>query len=130
MRQSTERPELVASSRWLRCWRSPRRALRPARPRLTSPADLPSLETAVLVEPAIDVAELRLTAERDPRALGPLSIGTPAAGLLLNPVPFPEGPFWRLREPSEAWATDETIDFVVAAIEARRGALSRDRRGS
>jgi penicillin-insensitive murein endopeptidase len=65
-----------------------------------------------------DAETLRLTAQRDPRALGPLSIGTPDAGLLVNPVPFRAGPFWKLRDPSEAWATDETIDFVVGAIEA------------
>lgn len=72
-------------------------------------------DTVASLDPA---TELRLLAERDPRALGPLSIGTPDAGLLLNPVPFPEGPYWKLREPREAWATDETIAFVVTAIEA------------
>ena len=82
------------------------------------PADLPSLEDASLSEPAIDGEALRVTAARDSRALGPLSIGTPDAGLLLNPVPFPEGAFWRVREPRESWATDETIEFVVTAIEA------------
>jgi penicillin-insensitive murein endopeptidase len=65
-----------------------------------------------------DEASLRLIASRDPRALGALSIGAPDAGLLLNPMPFPAGPFWKLREPDEAWATDETIDFIVSAIEA------------
>ncbi len=70
-------------------------------------ADIP-LETEVLL----------VTAQRDPAALGPLSIGTPDAGLLLNPVPFPEGTFWTVRDPREAWATEETIDFIVDAIEA------------
>jgi murein endopeptidase len=66
-----------------------------------------------------DTAEaLLVTAQVDPRALGPLSIGTPAAGLLLNPVPFLPGPLWEVRNPSESWATEETIDFVVTAIEA------------
>ena len=78
-------------------------------------------------------ARLRDTAERDPRALGPLSIGTPDAGLLLNPVLFPEGAYWTLREPGESWATDETIDFIVNAIEAVEArypglAAARDRR--
>jgi penicillin-insensitive murein endopeptidase len=61
---------------------------------------------------------LLVTAQRDPEALGPLSIGTPDSGLLLNPVPFPEGPFWTVRDPSESWGTDETIAFIVTAIEA------------
>lgn len=80
-------------------------------------ADLPAAE-AEAAEPPDDAASLRLTAERDPSALGSLSIGTPDAGLLVNPVPFPEGWFWKLREPGESWATDETIGFVITAIEA------------
>jgi len=82
-----------------------------------APTELPALG---LVPDGLedDAATLRDRAEREPRALGPLSIGTPDAGLLLNPMPFPEGPFWTLREPDEAWATDETIDFIVNAIEA------------
>ena len=91
----------------------------------SSPGDLPAVrleptpaEAAVLEARDDEAVGLRLTAERDPRALGALSIGTPDAGLLLNPVPFPEGAFWKLREPDESWATDETIDFVVTAIEA------------
>jgi murein endopeptidase len=62
--------------------------------------------------------ELLAEAQRDPAALGPLSIGTPDAGLLLNPVPFPEGEFWRLRDPRESWGTDETIAYVITAIES------------
>ncbi|HXK11402.1 MAG TPA: penicillin-insensitive murein endopeptidase [Vicinamibacteria bacterium] len=69
-------------------------------------------------EPALDAEALLRTAKDDPAELGPLSIGSPDAGLLLNPVPFPPGPFWTVRDPSEAWATDETIDSIVTAIEA------------
>ncbi len=65
-----------------------------------------------------EVEDLLLVAQTDPAALGPLSIGTPDAGLLVNPVPFPEGPYWAVRDPTEAWATQETIDSVVTAIEA------------
>jgi penicillin-insensitive murein endopeptidase len=82
------------------------------------PAALASLEEVPLADAPIDGEALRVTAERNCRALGPLSIGTPDAGLLVNPVPFPEGAFWRLREPRESWATDETIGFVITAIEA------------
>ena len=83
-----------------------------------APTDLPVLEGLAPEVLENDVATLRDTAERDPRGLGPLSIGTPDAGLLLNPMPFPEGSYWTLREPDEAWATDETIDFIMNAIEA------------
>jgi penicillin-insensitive murein endopeptidase len=84
--------------------------------RLSAP-DGTLLEAAAFAPADNDGVSLRLTAERDPRALGPLSIGTPDSGLLLNPIPFPPGPYWKLREASETWATDETIDFVMAAIE-------------
>jgi murein endopeptidase len=66
----------------------------------------------------LDAEALLVTAQRDPAALGPLSIGTPDAGLLVNPVPFPDGALWTVRDPREAWGTEETIAFIVAAIEA------------
>jgi len=81
--------------------------------------EFPVLEDGSFAAPDVaDPESLRLTAERDPGSLGPLSIGTPDAGLLVNPVLFPGGPFWKLREPNEAWATDETIGFIVTAIES------------
>ena len=62
-------------------------------------------------------SELLLTlAQKDVAALGPLSIGTPDAGLLVNPLPMPEGPLWTIRNPLETWGTQETIDYVTAAI--------------
>jgi murein endopeptidase len=83
----------------------------PAAPLGTAPADVPP--------PAPPAAEALLaTAQHDPAELGPLSIGTPDAGLLVNPVPFPEGHFWKVRDPGESWATEETIDYIIDAIEA------------
>jgi murein endopeptidase len=88
----------------------------------TAPA--PDLPPPVLYAPleaedlSLEKETLLLTAQSDPAALGPLSIGTPDAGLLLNPVPFPEGPLWTLREPRESWGTDETIGYVITAIES------------
>jgi murein endopeptidase len=64
-----------------------------------------------------ETEELLVAAQRDPAALGPLSIGTPDAGLLLNPMPFPEGSLWTVRDPDESWGTDETIGYIVTAIE-------------
>ena len=66
----------------------------------------------------VDAEALLVAAQTDPAALGPLSIGTPDAGLLVNPAPFPDGPLWTVRDPSEAFATEETIAFIQAAIEA------------
>jgi penicillin-insensitive murein endopeptidase len=68
--------------------------------------------------PSREAEELLVAAQRDPSALGPLSIGTPDAGLLLNPVPFPEGSLWTVRDPRESWGTDEAIGYVVTAIES------------
>jgi murein endopeptidase len=83
-------------------------------------SDVPPVAAeAVLPELAPTGAEaLRVTAQTDPAALGPLSIGTPDSGLLVNPVPFPEGPYWVVRDPSESWGTEETIDSIITAIEA------------
>ena len=94
-----------------------------------SPADLPAAPATDHLAPGpsapgeaedlpLKTEALLVAAQRDPTALGPLSIGTPDAGLLLNPMPFPEGPFWAVRDPREAWGTDETVGYVVTAIEA------------
>jgi len=50
--------------------------------------------------------------------LGSLSMGKPNAGALLNGVPFPEGERWEVLDPSRAWATQETIDYLKTAIDA------------
>jgi penicillin-insensitive murein endopeptidase len=65
-----------------------------------------------------DPEALLVLARRDPVALGPLSIGTPDSGLLVNPMPMPSGSLWTVRNPLESWGTDETIDFIATAIEA------------
>jgi murein endopeptidase len=117
MTKPKRRPLLFAAVLLIRVLPSPLRAAdQPADPHLAP--QLPTLDGVTLEDPTIDADALRRTAERDPKALGPLSIGTPDAGLLINPMPFPEGPLWKVREPSESWATDETIEFVITAIEA------------
>jgi LysM repeat protein len=81
-------------------------------------AELPALDIERLAASGSDEREAIIAlARRDPAALGPLSIGTPDAGLLLNPLPMPSGSLWKLRNPGESWATDETIDFVATAID-------------
>lgn len=85
---------------------------------LIEPVNQPLVEVLGPGELENDPQALRDIAERDPRALGALSIGTPDAGLLVNPVPFPQGALWKLREPDDSWGTEETIDFVLTAIEA------------
>jgi murein endopeptidase len=86
---------------------------------LVDPATLEQagLKTAEYVDGSSGAALLAF-ARDDTSALGPLSIGTPDAGLLVNPLPMPEGPLWTIRNPAEAFATAETIAFIRAAIGA------------
>lgn len=76
----------------------------------------PVLPAPLLDRDSLDPDALREVAQLDVAALGPLSIGTPDAGLLVNPQPMPEGTLWTIRNPLESWGTQETIDFVVGAI--------------
>ena len=54
----------------------------------------------------------------DPASLGPLSMGRPNAGALINGMQFPEGERWDLISPQRAWATSETIEQLITAIDA------------
>jgi penicillin-insensitive murein endopeptidase len=89
----------------------------PASAVVTEEAALEALPEPLLDEPLNEEALLRLAQHRV-AGLGPLSIGTPDSGLLVNPVPMPEGPYWKIRNPIEAYGTGETVQFIVAAIEA------------
>ncbi len=86
-------------------------------PAIVAAADGPDIPREEEAGPSAEAEALLVAAQSDPRTLGPLSIGTPDAGLLVNPIPFPPGPFWTVRDPEESWGTDETIDFIVTAIE-------------
>lgn len=57
---------------------------------------------------------------KSPEKLGSVSFGYAHEGRLLNAVQFPKGEGWLLVTPHNAWATQETIDYVVTAIEAVR----------
>ncbi len=86
---------------------------------LGMPSDVPDGEAAAVPTAATPSREgLRLLIRLDSRALGPLSIGSPNAGLLFNPQPMPEGPLWTIRKPLETWGTTETLGFIIAAIES------------
>jgi murein endopeptidase len=82
------------------------------------PAAEPVLEVLPEAAGPMDAETLLRLAEQDVASLGPLSIGTPDAGLLVNPVRMPDGPLWKVRDPFEAYGTRETIDFIVRAVEA------------
>lgn len=65
----------------------------------------------------VDDAELERRLLEDRPSLGPVSLGQPDAGLLWNGVKMPEGERWTLVDPERAWATPETIQYLVAAID-------------
>ncbi len=54
--------------------------------------------------------------KNDLKALGSVSVGFVEAGRVINAVPFPRDPDWIVVSPNTAWATQETIDYAVAAI--------------
>lgn len=60
--------------------------------------------------------ELERLWTEDIEALGSMSVGFTDAGRLINGVQFPEGEGWTVVNPKNAWATQETVDYVVAAI--------------
>ena len=54
----------------------------------------------------------------DLASLGPMSIGTPNAGALVNGVQAVASPLYTLVSPGEAWGTQETIDYLNSAVQA------------
>lgn len=78
----------------------------------------PAAGMASAPRPAASAEDLLASVQDRVSALGPLSIGTPDAGLLVNPVPMAEGPLWTIRNPAEAYGTAETLAFVRTAVEA------------
>jgi penicillin-insensitive murein endopeptidase len=52
----------------------------------------------------------------DLASLGPMSLGSPNAGALLNGVQATETPYYKPIVPSGAWATQETLDYLAAAL--------------
>jgi murein endopeptidase len=55
-----------------------------------------------------------------PEQLGSISIGFVDEGRLINAEKFPKGDEWILVSPDRAWATSETIQYVVKAIKQVR----------
>ena len=54
----------------------------------------------------------------DLASLGPMSIGTPNAGGLVNGVQAVASPLYTLVSPGSAWGTQETIDYLNSAVRA------------
>ncbi len=60
--------------------------------------------------------ELLRTWKEDPQALGSIALGLVDQGRMLNAVPFPAGPHWTVVDPANTYATQETVDYLVAAL--------------
>lgn len=80
--------------------------------------DEPATDAKRTRAPAIALTDEQIAekAKQDPASLGTLSIGRPNAGMLINAMQMPKGPYWELLDPSHAWGTKETIDALSAAI--------------
>ena len=61
-------------------------------------------------------AQISHAVKHDLRSLGPMSLGSPNAGSLLNGVQASENPFYKPISPSGAWSTQETLDFLSQAL--------------
>lgn len=63
-------------------------------------------------------AEIQAQLRDDPAALGSVSLGRPNGGALFGAAQLPDGDAWEVVDPLNAWATRETIDYLVTAISA------------
>jgi penicillin-insensitive murein endopeptidase len=61
-------------------------------------------------------ADIKQRLQDNPAALGPMSVGFTNCGALVNGVQMPAGEHWRLVNPDNAWATQETVDAIATAI--------------
>lgn len=81
-----------------------------------SPTSTPSAHLSPLLQ--LTDAEIHARYKKDPATLGPLSVGRPNAGALVNGVRMPSDPAkWVVLEPGLAWGTQETVDGISRAIE-------------
>jgi murein endopeptidase len=61
-------------------------------------------------------AEFVRKLKRNPSEFGPMSIGFPGQGRLFNGVQMPQGAVYQVVDPSHAWGTQETVDYLSRAI--------------
>jgi len=61
-------------------------------------------------------AQIAAAVGHDLPSLGSMSLGSPNAGALLNAVQASETPYYKPISPSGSWATQETLDYLAAAL--------------
>ncbi len=62
--------------------------------------------------------EIERMVQSDLESLGSMSFGTATRGFLLNAVYLPSDARWISVDPTHAWGTAETIDYLLTAIDA------------
>lgn len=72
--------------------------------------------TGPLYTADISDEELARRWKGDVASLGSMAVGFAHSGRLVNGVQFPKGDDWIVVSPEIAWGTQESIDFMVAAI--------------
>jgi LysM repeat protein len=65
---------------------------------------------------SLNASDIRARLQREPATLGPMSIGAPNGGALMNAVQLPADPRWERVAAGAAWGTQETIDYLESAI--------------
>ncbi|AGC43972.1 LysM domain-containing protein [Myxococcus stipitatus DSM 14675] len=76
--------------------------------------------TGPLYTADISDEELARRWKGDVAALGSMAVGFAHSGRLVNGVQFPKGDDWIVVSPEIAWGTQESIDYMVAAIKEVR----------
>jgi penicillin-insensitive murein endopeptidase len=61
-------------------------------------------------------AQVAHAVTHDLHSLGPMSVGSPNAGALINGVQASENALYKPVSPNGTWATQETLDFLAAAL--------------
>lgn len=64
--------------------------------------------------------ELARRLRAEPETLGSMSVGQANGGSLVNAVALPPSPLWEVVDPSHAWATEETVEYLRRAAQAVR----------
>lgn len=67
--------------------------------------------------------ELERRFVEDLPSLGSVSVGLAEAGRLINGIQLKPGDAWTVSTPAQAWGTQETIDFLMAAARAVKARL-------
>lgn len=88
-------------------------------PANAAPAPSPRAQAHTAKSPLenLDATELKRLVKEDMSALGPISLGLPNRGRLLNGVQMPKGDHWTMTDPGHCWGTQETVDNIALAIE-------------